>query len=61
MNLRLKAILILPISPVWIMGALIIENWSDVVGCYAEIFQAIIGTHPKQLREKREKKERANK
>jgi len=61
MNLRLKAILILPISPIWIMGALIIEHWDDVAGCYREVFQALIGTHPKQLREKREKKERANK
>ena len=61
MNLRLKAILILPISPIWIIGALIIEHWDDVAGCYREVFQALIGTHPKQLREKREKKERANK
>ena len=55
MNLRLKAILILPISPVWIMGALILEHWDDVAGCYKEIFQALIGTHPKQLRAKKER------
>jgi len=59
--LRLKAILILPISPIWIMVELIIENWDDVAGCYQELFQALIGTHPKQLREKREKKERLEK
>ena len=61
MNLRLKAILILPISPIWIMGALIIENWESLLGFYIEMFQALIGTHPKQLREKKEKKERAQK
>ena len=61
MNLRLKAILILPISPIWIMGALILEHWDDVAGCYREVFQALRGTHPKQLREKREKNERAEK
>lgn len=58
MNLRLKALLILPISPIWIMGTLIIEHWDDVAGYYSEVFKALIGTHPKQLREKREKKER---
>ena len=61
MNLRLKAILVLPISPIWIMGVLILEHWDDVAGCYREVFQALIGTHPKQLREKREKKERLEK
>ena len=60
MNLRLKAFLILPISPIWIMGALIVEHWDDVAGCYEELFKAIAGTHPKQKREKAEK-ERAKK
>ena len=53
--LRLKAILILPISPMWIMGALIIENWGEVVDCYAELFKAIAGTHEKQKRQRLEK------
>lgn len=52
MNLRLKALLILPISPLWIIGALIIENWGDVVGCYREIFQAIAGKHELQKRKR---------
>ena len=53
--LRLKAILILPISPIWIMGALIIENWGEVVDCYADLFKAIAGTHEKQKRQRLEK------
>lgn len=48
MNLRLKALLILPISPIWIMGALIIEHWGDVADCYKDIFKAIAGTHDLQ-------------
>ena len=55
MNLRLKAILILPISPIWIMGALIIEHWDDVAGCYKDIFQAIAGTHHLQKKERAKK------
>jgi len=55
MNLRLKAILTLPISPIWIMGALIIEHWDDVAGCYKEIFQALIGTHHLQKKERAKK------
>jgi len=51
MNLRLKAILILPISPIWIMAALIIEHWEDVTGCYEELFKAIAGTHHLQKKE----------
>jgi hypothetical protein len=51
MNLRLKALLILPISPIWIMGALIVEHWDDVAGCYRELFQAIAGTHHLQKKE----------
>ena len=53
--LRLKAILILPISPIWIMGELIIENWGEVVDCYAELFKAIAGTHDIQKRQRLEK------
>ena len=48
LSLRLKAILILPISPIWIMGALIIEHWGDVADCYKDIFKAIAGTHDLQ-------------
>ena len=55
MNLRLKAILILPISPIWIMAALIMEHWDDVAGCYEELFKAIAGTHHLQKRERAEK------
>jgi hypothetical protein len=51
MNLRLKALLILPISPIWIMGALIVEHWDDVAGCYEELFKAIAGTHHLQKKE----------
>lgn len=50
MNLRLKAILILPISPLYIMGALIIEHWDDVADFYSEIFQALAGKHELQKR-----------
>ena len=57
-SLRLKAILILPISPIWIMGALIIEHWNDVAGCYADLFKAIAGTHDIQKREKKERLEK---
>ena len=57
MNLRLKALLILPISPIWVVGAVIIEHWYDIARFYEEIFQAILGKHPLQLREK----ERADK
>ena len=53
--LRLKAILILPISPIWIMVELIIENWGEVVDCYADLFKAIAGTHEKQKRQRLEK------
>jgi hypothetical protein len=55
MPLRLKAFLILPISPIWIMGALIIDHWDDVAGCYEDLFKAIAGTHDIQKREKRER------
>ena len=55
MSLRLKALLILPISPIWIMGALIIEHWGEVAGCYKDIFQAIAGTHRLQKKEKAKK------
>ena len=55
MNLRLKALLILPISPIWIMAALIMEHWDDVAGCYEELFKAIAGTHHLQKRERAEK------
>jgi len=52
LSLRMKALLVLPISPIWIMGALIIEHWDDVAGCYADIFKAIRGTHAQQLRDR---------
>ena len=55
MNLRLKAILILPISPLYIMGALLVEHWDDVVDFYEDIFKAMLGIHELQKRAKRER------
>tara|TARA_B110000977_G_scaffold8524_1_gene11351 strand:+ start:504 stop:677 length:174 start_codon:yes stop_codon:yes gene_type:complete len=55
MNLRLKALLILPISPVWIIGALIIDHWDDVAGYYKDIFKAIAGKHHLQKKERAKK------
>ena len=57
-NLRLKAILILPISPLYIMGALLVEHWDDVTDFYQDIFKAMAGTHELQKRQKRERAEK---
>ena len=56
LSLRMKALIVLPISPIWIIGALIIEHWDEVAGTYADIFKAIRGTHALQLRNKELKK-----
>lgn len=55
MPLRLKALLILPISPLYIMGALLVEHWDDVVDFYQDMFKAIAGTHRLQKKERAKK------
>jgi len=55
LSLRMKALIVLPISPIWIMGALIWEHWDDVADCYADIFKAIRGTSAQQLRDQHQR------
>ncbi len=45
MNLRIKAILSLLVSPIWVPAALLIEHKHDVIDFYSECWNAIKGTH----------------